>query len=363
MTPLEAEIRRIIAADGPLPVGRFMTLCLAHPLHGYYVTRDPLGAAGDFVTAPEVSQMFGELVGLWAAAVWRQMGSPRPIRLVELGPGRGTMMSDALRAVRILPELCSALSVDLVETSPVLRRRQEQTLAGVGVPIAWHGDFADVGDGPLIVVANEFIDALPVDQLVRAADGWHARMIGLGADGELAFALDPDAIPRPDAIVPPQLRNAPIGSVYEWRSDRLIGGVAERVVRHGGAALVIDYGHLEPAVGETLQAIRGHRHVAVLADPGEVDLTAHVDFAALARSAARAAARLHGPIRQGDLLRRLGIEARAARLKAAATRDQAIAVDAALARLAGSGPAEMGGLFKAIAFAPPRLGPLPGFDN
>ncbi|MGA2128982.1 MAG: SAM-dependent methyltransferase, partial [Xanthobacteraceae bacterium] len=214
-----------------------------------------------------------------------------------------------------------------------------------------------------IVIANELLDALPVDQLVRAVDGWHARMVGLGADGRLALAVHPDAIPRADAIVPPQLRDAPLGAVYEWRSDRLVAGIAERVARDGGAALVIDYGHLESAVGETLQAVRGHRPVGVLDDPGEADLTAHVDFAAVARSAERAGARVDGPIRQGDLLQRLGIGARAARLKAAATSDQAVAIDAALARLAGAGPADMGHLFKAIAFASPRLGPLPGFDS
>ncbi|HLN10004.1 MAG TPA: SAM-dependent methyltransferase [Xanthobacteraceae bacterium] len=363
MTPLETEIRRMIAADGPMPLGRFMTLCLAHPVHGYYMSRDPLGVAGDFVTAPEVSQMFGELVGLWAAAVWQQMGAPRHIRLVELGPGRGTMMSDALRGVRVLPAFRHALSVDLIEISPVLRRRQEQTLADLDVPIAWHSDVADLGDGPLIVIANEFIDALPVDQLVRTADGWHARMIGFDAAGGLAFALHPDALLCADSIVPPQVRDAPIGSVYEWRSGCLITGLAERIVRDGGAGLMIDYGHTQPAVGETLQSVRSHRPVPVLEDPGDVDLTAHVDFAALGRAAERAAARLHGPISQADLLRRLGIDARAARLKTAATYDQAIGIDAALARLAGSGPAQMGGLFKAIAFAPPELGPLPGFDG
>src|ERR1700674_3677610 len=162
MTPLEAEVRRIIAAEGPMPVAQFMTLCLAHPVHGYYLTRDPLGAAGDFITAPEISQMFGELIGLWAVALWRQMGEPARIRLVELGPGRGTLIADALRAARIVPAFGAALSVDLIETSPVLRRRQEERLAGLGVPLAWHRDLAEVPDAALIIIANEFLDALAV---------------------------------------------------------------------------------------------------------------------------------------------------------------------------------------------------------
>src|SRR5438105_13378855 len=182
-TPLEREIRRIIAADGPIPVATYMALCLGHPVHGYYVTRDPLGRDGDFITAPEISQMFGELVGLWAGAVWRQMGAPERVNLVELGPGRGTLMADALRAARVLPAFRAALAVHLVETSPVLRRAQEQCFAGLDLPPAWHEEVAAVADGPLIVIANEFFDALPISQTVRASDGWHERMVGLAPDG------------------------------------------------------------------------------------------------------------------------------------------------------------------------------------
>jgi SAM-dependent MidA family methyltransferase len=192
VTPLETEIHRIVESDGPVPVGQYMALCLGHPTHGYYQTRDPFGAAGDFVTAPEISQMFGELIGLWAAAVWGQMGAPPSLRLVELGPGRGTLMADALRAIKVVPGFRAALRLHLVETSPVLRDCQSRILAGHDVPLVWHRELADVPDGPLIVVANEFIDALPVEQAVRAADGWHQRMVGTGADGRLAFALHPD---------------------------------------------------------------------------------------------------------------------------------------------------------------------------
>src|SRR5215472_17728702 len=164
MTPLETELRRIIAADGPMSVATYMALCLGHPVHGYYMTRDPFGRGGDFITAPEISQMFGELIGLWAAAVWQTMGSPTQLALVELGPGRGTLMADALRAARVVPDFAAALDVRLVETSPVLQRRQQESLVGLNVPIAWHREFAAVPSGPAIVTANEFFDALPVHQ-------------------------------------------------------------------------------------------------------------------------------------------------------------------------------------------------------
>jgi SAM-dependent MidA family methyltransferase len=356
MTLLEAEIARIIAADGPIPVGRLMTLCVAHPVHGYYVRRDPLGAAGDFITAPEISQMFGELIGLWAAAVWQQMGAPEKLTLVELGPGRGTLMADALRAAKVVPDFRAALTVHLVETSPALQRRQQQTLADIGLPLSWHRDFADVPGGRLVVIANEFFDALPVEQVVRTEDGWHQRMVGLDARGRLTFALAPDRTPA--VVIPPQLRNASIGSVFEYRSDRAVTELSERIVGHGGAALVIDYGHVESATGETLQAVGHHAFVHPLERPGEVDLTAHVDFAAIARAASRAGARMHGPVSQGAFLRALGIEARAALLRRAANAGD---IDAALMRLTGRGPDAMGELFKVLAVADQRLRDLPGF--
>ncbi|HEX2727344.1 MAG TPA: SAM-dependent methyltransferase, partial [Beijerinckiaceae bacterium] len=189
MSALLDELRQVIAVEGPIPLDRYMGLCLGHPVHGYYVTRDPFGAHGDFTTAPEISQMFGELVGLWAAEVWRLMGSPRQMRLVELGPGRGTLMADLLRAARIVPGFAQAVSVHLVETSPVLRARQQDTLAASGVPVAWHDRFADVPEGPAVVIANEFFDALPISQFVRTGRGWHERLVGLDADGQLAFGL------------------------------------------------------------------------------------------------------------------------------------------------------------------------------
>ncbi len=358
---LEAEIARMIAVDGPMPLAQFMALCLGHPDHGYYATRDPFGAAGDFVTAPEISQMFGELVGLWTVAVWQQMGMPDPVRLVELGPGRGIMMADALRAARLAPGFGAAVQVDLVETSPLLRRGQEAALSGAGVPVAWHRDIAEVGEGPAIVLANEFFDALPVQQAVRGTAGWHERMVGLDGSGHLVLGLHPDPLPAFEALLPPELHAAELGAIYEWRSDRLVTELAQHLMRHGGAALVIDYGHERSGLGDTLQAVAGHRFVAVHDRPGEVDLTAHVDFAALGRSAARAGAHVWGPVPQGTWLRRLGIDARAVRLKAAAPA-RAGEIDAALERLAGTGPGQMGALFKAVAIGHPQLPSPPGFE-
>jgi NADH dehydrogenase [ubiquinone] 1 alpha subcomplex assembly factor 7 len=363
VTPLEAEIRCIIAADGPISVATFMGLCLGHPVHGYYTTRDPFGRAGDFITAPEISQMFGELIGLWAAAVWQAMGAPARLALVELGPGRGTLMADALRAVRVVPGLAAALSVHLIETSPVLQRRQQKILASTKLPIVWHHALAAVPDGPLIVIANEFFDALPVHQAVKTESGWHERMVGIGPDGRLAFALDPDPMPGFAALLPTAHAAAPTGAVYEWRPGDLAAELARRVTQHGGAALVIDYGHTESALGETLQAMGRHGFADPLAAPGEVDLTAHVDFAALARTAQAAGARVHGPLTQGAFLRQLGIEARATALRAKATAAQAADIDAALARLTGAGRDAMGELFKVVALADPKLGALPGFDS
>jgi len=353
MTPLEREIRRIIEADGPISVARYMELCLGHPRHGYYMTRDPFGPRGDFVTAPEVSQMFGELIGAWAATVWRQMGSPPQVSLIELGPGRGTLMADALRAAQALPEFHKALAVQLVETSPVLRAQQETRLADAGVPVAWHRRIEEIAEGPAIVIANEFADALPVDQFVKDR-GWHLRMVGL-ADERLAFVVAPDPMPGTDSV------DAPAGTILERRHDGAIALLARRIARHGGAALIIDYGHVASGFGDTLQAVRHHTFSDPLADPGAADLTTQVDFAALARTAQREGARAHGPLTQGAFLHRLGIEQRAMRLKQKETAQQAADIDAALTRI--TAPDQMGELFKVLALAHPDLGAPPGFDT
>lgn len=360
-SPLESEIRRLIDIAGPMPIADYMRLCLTHPRYGYYVNRDPFGAGGDFVTAPEVSQMFGELIGLWAAAVWQKMGAPENVRVIELGPGRGTMIADALRAARVLKEFHTAIVLHLVEISATLRQIQQQRLENLDVPALWHDTLEDVPTGPSIIIANEFIDALPIHQAIKRIDGWHERVVEIGPDGNLAIGAAREPLPHFEASMPRSLRQAPEGSIYEWRSDCAALEIGRRV-RSDGAALIIDYGHVDCGLGETLQAVAGHSYADPLHKPGQADLTAHVDFEALAQNAESIGARIHGPIRQRDLLLRLGIDKRAATLKAAVPREKVAEIESAYSRLIAPGARGMGELFKAIGIADPKLGPLPGFE-
>jgi NADH dehydrogenase [ubiquinone] 1 alpha subcomplex assembly factor 7 len=281
MNALEKEIRALIESEGPIPVSRYMSLCLAHPLHGYYMTRDPFGAAGDFVTAPEVSQMFGELLGIWCAEVWRIMGEPRPARIVELGPGRGTLLADLLRAAKVVPEFRAALELHLVEISPALAEQQRNTLGSAAAPARWHRGVDTLPEGPVIAIANEFVDALPIDQFARTDDGWHERKIGI-RDDRLVFALDAVPARTVDGQLPGDVP-AESGAVFERRDLTPIRELARRLAANGGAALIIDYGHTRSAFGDTLQAVRAHRVADVVERPGEADLTAHVDFQELGR--------------------------------------------------------------------------------
>jgi SAM-dependent MidA family methyltransferase len=338
-----------------------MALCLTDRAHGYYTTRDPLGERGDFITSPEISQMFGELIGLWMAAVWKRMGEPPNLRVIELGPGRGTMMNDALRAAKVMPAFRDALVLHLVEISPVLQAQQEKTFAQLPVPMFWHATLRDVPPGPAIIVANEFFDALPVSQAVKTERGWHERLIAIDAIGNLAFTSAPAPLAHFERLLPQRLRDAPVDSIFEWRTDTVAMELGRRLASGGGAALVIDYGHAASAAGETLQAVGRHAYIDPLTAPGSIDLTAHVDFAALARAAEAMGAVSFGPLEQADFLRRLGIETRAAALKAKATPAAAADIDTALARLTGHGRTGMGTLFKAAAYAHANLGTPPGF--
>ena len=360
--PLEDEIRRRIAAAGPMPVAEFMQLCLADSEHGYYTTRDPFGARGDFITAPEISQMFGELIGLWMAALWQQMGAPANIRIIELGPGRGTLLKDAMRAVQVTPKFRAAAVLHLVEISPILEAQQERTLEHLSMPMFWHPALVDVPKGPAIIIANEFFDALPVNQAVKTGHGWHERQIEIDSNGNLAFTISPNSIPYFETLLAPPLRAAPEHSIFEWRADTMAFDLGRRIADHGGAALVIDYGHAESAVGETLQAIGQHAFVDPLTAPGQIDLTAHVDFQALARAVEAMGANGFGPIEQSQFLRRLGIESRSTALMAEATPDAAANIVTGLARLIGNGRNGMGQIFKAAAFAHPSVGVPPGFE-
>ena len=346
-------LARRIAVDGPLTVAEFMTACLHDPQHGYYAARPALGAEGDFVTAPMVSQIFGELIGVWIAEVWRQLGAPRPFRLVELGPGDGTLMEDALRALRRAPALLEAAELWLVEPSPPLRARQRQRLAAAGPRFA--RALGEVPEGaPLILVANEVLDCMPARQFLRTAQGWAERRIGLDAAGALAFGLAP-APCGADAALP----EAPAGTVVERSAAQAALGaeIGARVAKDGGAALLIDYGREGPGVGDTLQAVHRHAKVDVLSSAGEADLTVHVDFPAVAAAASSAGAAVSPILTQRAYLRAMGAEARASAL-AAARPDRAQAIARQLHRLID--PSQMGELFKVLAIHTPGLEP-PGF--
>ena len=353
MSELGRVLAQRIRAAGPLTIADFMTEALLHPRLGYYTTRDPLGARGDFITAPEVSQIFGELIGLWCADAWEKMGRPAPVILAELGPGRGTLMADALRALKRAPDFRRALRLHLVEASPVLRAAQAAALAAANP--TWHDSIATLPDGPLILIANEFLDALPIRQLLRGERSWHERLVALDADGEtLTFAVDA-APSAAAALVPAGLRAAAPGSLCEIRPAALslASTLGARLARQGGVALFIDYGYWPSTCGDTLQALARHRRHAVLEEPGAADLTAHVDFAALAGAARAAGARAWGPVPQGGFLAALGLAERAAALVARATPAQAGAIESGCRRLID--PAEMGTLFKALALADPTL--------
>jgi NADH dehydrogenase [ubiquinone] 1 alpha subcomplex assembly factor 7 len=335
----------MIAAQGPIPVSDYMALANAH----YYATRDPLGAAGDFITAPEISQMFGELIGLALADVWTRAGRPDGVRYVELGPGRGTLAADALRAMR-----AAGLEprVHFVETSPALRSAQAERVPNA----AWHDDLAALPeDGPILAVANEFFDALPVRQLIATGSGWSERLVTL--DGErFPPAAGP---PVPEAAIPDPVRAAPPGTVLETSPASLacVRRLARRMNMHGGAALIVDYGHDRLCAGETLQAVRMHEYADPWMEPGESDLTAHVDFESLGRAAAEVT--VHGPVAQGDWLARLGIEARAEALaRNAPNRVEELKI--AKDRLVS--PHHMGRLFRVLGLSAPDWPAPEGFS-
>jgi SAM-dependent MidA family methyltransferase len=250
----------------------------------------------------------------------------------------------------------------LVEISPALQERQQQAMATLDVPVMWHQTFDEVPDGPAIVLANELFDALPVNQAIKQFNGWYERVVEIGQDGNLAFGMADEVIPLFEQLVPPSMRDVPIGALYEWRADNLPLSLSRRLMHQGGAALVLDYGHVQSAAGDTLQAVGGHAFVDPLQSPGEVDLTAHVDFQALALAAESMGARVSGPIEQGNFLRNLGIEKRAATLKSLASPEKRAEIDGAVKRLLGEGRTDMGKLFKVLGIAHPSIGKLPGFE-
>ncbi len=337
-TALGEKIKAIIRVNGPISVTDYFSLCLADPDHGYYRTREPFGTAGDFVTAPEVSQLFGEMIGIFTVHAWQRHGSPAGVRLLEIGPGRGTMVSDMLRVIqRAAPPLYDAMSVHLIETSERLRDVQQETLASHGGKISWHGDFDAVPPGFTLLAANELFDAIPIRQFVRTPTGFRERMVGLDIEEELTFAAGAAGIDP--ALLPQTTQKLPLGTVFEIAPARqaVMTTICDRLGTYGGTAVIIDYGHMITGFGDTLQAVRMHEFDPPLEHPGEADLTSHVDFQHLAETARGTGMHINGCVHQGDFLVGLGLLERAAALG----RDQSSAVQqtiqVAVDRLAGAG--------------------------
>lgn len=356
MTPLARLLAARIRAEGPMRLSDYMAECLLHPAHGYYATRDPLGAAGDFTTAPEISQIFGEMLGLCLAQSWLDQGAPKPFILAEIGPGRGTLMADILRVLRAVPGMREAARVHLVEASEALRARQRETLKGADV--TWHDRVETLPEGPLFLAANEFFDALPIRQFQRAGDGWRERVVGLGAEGRVAPGLGP--VTR-YGVLAGRVADTSEGDLVEIcpAAAPIAAEIAGRIARHGGAALIVDYGGWH-SLGDTFQALRGHRRTDPFADPGEADLTAHVDFEALAAAARAAGAESTAMVPQGVFLERLGITERARKLAEGLEGEALASHSAAHRRL--THPDDMGALFKVLAFHPKGSAPPPGLE-
>lgn len=356
---LRQRLATRLALSGPMTVADYMSEALGNPRHGYYRSRDPLGAQGDFITAPEISQIFGELIGAWLAERWQALGAPPRVVLAELGPGRGTLMADALRATRNVAGFHQAIDLHLVEINPTLKEMQHAALKAYAV--AWHESFASVpDDAPLLLIANEFFDALPIRQLQRTERDWRERLVAL-QDETLHFVLAPG--PSPFAgLLAPDLVPATSGTIAELclPARALVRDIAERLARRRGAALIVDYGYARPRLGDSLQAIAGHKKVDPLATPGEADLSTHVDFAALAQSAQAAGVATHGPVAQGDFLRALGIEQRLAALRQRADATQAAVLESGVARLIAQ--EQMGTLFKALALTDRQSSTPAGFS-
>ena len=361
MTALAEKIKAIIRINGPISVTDYFALCLADPDYGYYKTRDPFGRGGDFVTAPEVSQLFGEMIGIFLVHAWQKHLKPkRSVCIAEIGPGRGTMMADILRVVsKLEPELYEIATVHLVETSPLLTGLQTETLASHRDRVHWHQTFDAIPDGFLLLVGNEFFDAVPIRQFVKTPSGFRERLVGLDEADELTFAAGMTGVDP--ALLPSGHRNAPLGTIAEVAPARsaVMQAVADRLFNTGGTALFMDYGHLEHGFGDTLQAVFKHQFDPPLANPGEADLTSHVDFAALAEVAKARSVHVNGSMTQGEFLLSLGIAERAGALGAGKDARQQMEISTAVERLVGDRPGEMGELFKVLAVSSPEVLLLP----
>lgn len=360
MTPLKQRIITRIQAEGPMSVAAYMAACLFDPTHGFYPTRDPLGAEGDFITAPEISQMFGEMIGLWCVQSWMDMGQPQTINLIELGPGRGVMMNDILRAARIAPKFIKAARVTLIEASAALQAVQGQTLANSPCPVTWADGLEKSPRGAALIIGNEFLDCLPIRQFVRKNGAWHERLINIDPDDEtgLIFGLSELPYAHDDVAHFPQSEDGALCELcpaLAQITDHVKLRVGESAVR----ALFIDYGPAQTQIGDTLQAIKRHTKVDPLSEPGEADLTARVDFGHLFELAAAAKLHVAHAVTQAHFLTAMGIEMRALNLSKAKP-EAAPKIARQLARLTDSD--QMGTLFKAIAFQNYGLPPIVGLE-
>ncbi|KTQ82332.1 hypothetical protein NS226_22310 [Aureimonas ureilytica] len=361
MTPLDRRIRAEIAASGPIRLDRFWNIALFDREHGYYATRDPFGAGGDFVTAPEVSQMFGELIGAWLVAAWRELGRPSPFVLCEVGPGRGTLLYDMLRSIRqIDPDMLRAARVRIVETSDRLAALQIERVSRFDLPIARYRRIEELDRLPLLLVGNELLDAIAMRQLRFSNGAWREREIGSGADGTLVVCDGAllRAVPAPLAA----LGRPEEGAMFEFSPERdaFIGTLAGHIASQNGAALLIDYGHLATGFGDTLQALRRHRFTSALEAVGEADITSHVDFERVLALGSALGVAHTGAMTQGAFLLALGLLERAGALGSAMDEAGRQELAAAVHRLAGNGPDDMGDLFKVAALSSARLS-LPPF--
>lgn len=352
MSPLEKLIRGIIDSQGALSLAAYMELALQHPQYGYYRTREPIGRKGDFITAPEVSQMFGEMIGVWCAEAWRKLGRPSPFALVELGPGRGTMMRDALRATAHVKGLHEALNLFLMESNAAMQSALKENLGSFAPRYITNG--SELPPIPLLIIANEFFDALPVRQFEKTFNGWQERMVGVENDA-LAVVLRPLSDAE-NSLIPPALQKALPGTVFEFslKAEALMREWASRLAACKGAMLIVDYGYAAPSGTATVQAVSKHAFTDILENPGEIDLTAHVDFEALGKAAKAAGCAVSAVMGQGEFLENCGIRIRAELLKKNASASQAAEIDSALSRLLDE--SQMGTLFKVMEIGGKELG-------
>lgn len=361
-TPLEERLIDLIKLKGPITIADYMSDALGHPHEGYYMRQAPIGAEGDFTTAPEISQVFGELIGLWLVEAWQAMGAPESFNLIELGPGRGVLMEDILRAARVRPNFAKSAQVWLLETSGRLRLEQQKRLKTTEAKPLWADEYADISPAPSLIVANEFFDCLPIRQFERVEAGWRERLVGLNNDETaLAFTLGRTP-PSPDLGLP-NLSECKVGDIFELcaPAHEFTLEICETLKEHGGHALIIDYGHMERGFGDTFQAVKDHQYWPPLASPGRADLTAHVDFDALAKIAIEAGVNAHGPVTQGRFLDRLGLPLRVEALCKGQDEETSKDIRTRAARIAA--PQAMGEIFKVLCLSAPALPTPAGFET